>query len=56
VVQQVADEETALRAELDSLLTLREVSALLGRGRRLLERATYPVPSGQWPAIPWPPL
>jgi uncharacterized repeat protein (TIGR03843 family) len=56
VVALVEDEEASLRAELDSLLTLREVAALVGRGRRLLDRAAYPVPSGQWPAIPWPPL
>ncbi|WP_344193200.1 SCO1664 family protein [Pedococcus aerophilus] len=52
----VEDEDSALRADLDALLTINEVAALLGRGRRLLDRAAYPVPSGQWPAIPWPPL
>ena len=52
----VADGTSALRVQLDQLITPAEVSALLVRCRRLLERGTYPRPTGDWPAIPWPPL
>lgn len=56
VCELVEDEDSTLRVGLDALLTIGEVAALLARGRTLLDRATYPMPSGQWPAIPWPPL
>ncbi|MEO5981523.1 MAG: SCO1664 family protein [Pedococcus sp.] len=56
VCELVEDEDSALRVDLDGLLTTNEVAALLVRGRTLLHRAAYPMPSGQWPAIPWPPL
>jgi uncharacterized repeat protein (TIGR03843 family) len=56
VLEAVTDPSSALRADLDRLLTAAEVAALGLRCRRLLDRATYPRPSGQWPAIPWPPL
>ncbi|WP_406833234.1 SCO1664 family protein [Pedococcus sp. KACC 23699] len=56
VCDLLEDEESELRVDLDALLTINEVAALLRRGRRLLDRAAYPMPSGQWPAIPWPPL
>ena len=56
VCDLLEDEDSELRVDLDALLTINEVAALLGRGRRLLDRAAYPMPSGQWPAIPWPPF
>ena len=40
---------------LNSLLTEVEVDALLARIRILLTEAKFPLPSGEWPAIPWPP-
>jgi uncharacterized repeat protein (TIGR03843 family) len=52
----VGDDTSTLRATLDTLVTTSEVAALGARCRRLLARAAYPRPSGQWPAIPWPPL
>jgi uncharacterized repeat protein (TIGR03843 family) len=52
----VADGTSDLRAALEPLLTPAEVAALEVRCRALLDRAAYPVPSGEWPAIPWPPL
>ena len=52
----LGDPGSALLRGLEPLLTAAEVAALLGRCTALLERAAYPVPSGEWPAIPWPPL
>ena len=54
--EQVTDGTSSLRAQLDALLSPAEVAALEARCRRLLDHAAYPEPSGQWPAIPWPPL
>ena len=43
-----------LAAQLAGLLTAGEVQALSVRVDRLLDAATFPVPSAAWPAIPWP--
>jgi uncharacterized repeat protein (TIGR03843 family) len=56
VLSAVSDGTSDLRGDLDRLLTAAEVAALEARCRSLLEAAAYPTPSGQWPAIPWPPL
>ncbi|GAB3450752.1 SCO1664 family protein [Phycicoccus ginsengisoli] len=56
VLAALSDGTSDLRTDLDLLLTAAEVAALEERCRALLEAAAYPVPSGQWPAIPWPPL
>lgn len=56
VLSAVSDGTSDLRRDLDLLLTPAEVGALGARCRVLLEAAAYPTPSGQWPAIPWPPL
>jgi uncharacterized repeat protein (TIGR03843 family) len=50
------DRASALQHDLDPLLTPAEVTALEARCTALLEQAAYPMPSGEWPAIPWPPL
>jgi uncharacterized repeat protein (TIGR03843 family) len=52
----LTDDESALRQSLTPLLTTRELRALTARCRTLLDHPAYPRPSGQWPAIPWPPL
>jgi uncharacterized repeat protein (TIGR03843 family) len=52
----LADGGSLLRAGLAPLLTPGEVTALRARCAALLDHAAYPVPSGDWPAIPWPPL
>jgi hypothetical protein len=66
--QPLADEEievlSVVRAELegplgDRLLTLiqpYEVTAVAQRVDRLLTRRVFPSPSGEWPALPWPPF
>jgi uncharacterized repeat protein (TIGR03843 family) len=33
-----------------------EVAAALGRLEAILDSGAFPVPSGQWPALPWPPM
>jgi hypothetical protein len=48
--------EGALETALEALLTRREVAAVRGRVDRLLTRRCYPEPSGDWPAVPWPPF
>ncbi|EDY63190.1 phosphatidylinositol 3-and 4-kinase [Streptomyces pristinaespiralis ATCC 25486] len=45
-----------LATRLAELLTAAEVAALSGRVAALLRSGTHPVPSGDWPAIPWPPV
>lgn len=51
-----AELEGPLEAALAALLTRREVSAVKRRVDRLLARRRYPEPSGDWPAVPWPPF
>lgn len=41
---------------LHALLTRREVAAVTRRVDRLLTSRRYPEPSGDWPAVPWPPF
>jgi uncharacterized repeat protein (TIGR03843 family) len=64
--RRISDEERAvleqLRADttllnrLTELLTPAEVAAYDGRIDRLLRSGVFPHPSGDWPAIPWPPF
>ncbi len=42
-------------AELEDLLTEYEIHALRERVRRLQETGIFPMPSKDWPAVPWPP-
>ncbi|MFC1418863.1 SCO1664 family protein [Streptacidiphilus cavernicola] len=46
----------ALAGELAPLLTPAEIDALRLRVDGLLKAGTHPVPSGEWPAVPWPPI
>ena len=43
-------------ARLRELLAEYEVTATLARVRRLLATGVHPLPSEDWPAIPWPPF
>lgn len=45
-----------LGAELAELISPREVAATRRRIRRLLRSGRHPEPSGDWPAVPWPPF
>jgi len=41
---------------LSELITAREIEALNNRIDQLVETSVFPMPSGDWPAIPWPPV
>lgn len=43
-----------VRAELGELITRSEIQALLDRLTRLVRERRHPLPSQEWPAIPWP--
>ena len=43
-------------AELARLVSRREYAATELRIRRLLDTGRYPMPSDDWPAVPWPPF
>ncbi|MER7517639.1 SCO1664 family protein [Streptomyces sp. NPDC126499] len=47
---------TPLAERLAGLLTAAEVDALRARVALLRRTGRHPVPSGEWPAIPWPPV
>jgi uncharacterized repeat protein (TIGR03843 family) len=48
--------DTQLINRLTELLTPAEVVAFDRRIERLLTTGVFPSPSGDWPAIPWPPF
>jgi uncharacterized repeat protein (TIGR03843 family) len=48
--------EGKLGDDLRALVTRREVTATVRRVDRLLTCRRYPEPSGDWPAVPWPPF
>ncbi|HET9499114.1 MAG TPA: SCO1664 family protein [Marmoricola sp.] len=57
VLERLTDQLSgALGERLRSLLTVAEVAATARRIRLLLAAGMLPVPSGEWPAIPWPPF
>lgn len=41
---------------LAALLTDEEIAATVARTQRLIDRPVFPMPSGEWPSIPWPPF
>ncbi|MFD3454053.1 SCO1664 family protein [Streptomyces sp. NPDC058691] len=45
-----------LGARLAELITAEELAALRERVAELLRTGRHPEPSGEWPAIPWPPI
>ncbi|MEV5981605.1 SCO1664 family protein [Streptomyces sp. NPDC052114] len=49
-------EGAALAERLGGLITGAETGALRARVAALLESGRHPEPSGEWPAIPWPPV
>lgn len=49
-------EQGRLGRRLRELLTLAEVEATWSRVRRLLDTGLHPLPSQDWPALPWPPI
>lgn len=47
---------TALATRLAELITAAELDALRGRVAALRASGRHPLPGGEWPAIPWPPV
>ena len=57
VLESLRDDLSAeLGDRLEDLLTVSEVRATRRRVDRLLRAGVHPEPSGDWPAIPWPPF
>ncbi|WP_079152251.1 SCO1664 family protein [Streptomyces sp. RTd22] len=55
LAEQLAD-DGPLCARLAKLITGAEIEALRDRVAALVRTGVHPAPSGQWPAIPWPPV
>ncbi|WP_042450526.1 SCO1664 family protein [Streptacidiphilus jiangxiensis] len=51
-----ADLDGALGAALAPLLTPQEIAATAARVDHLLKDGHHPLPSADWPAVPWPPI
>jgi uncharacterized repeat protein (TIGR03843 family) len=51
-----ADLDNGLGAAIADLLTPEEIKATAARVDRLLANGTLPVPTDDWPAVPWPPF
>lgn len=49
-------EGAPLATRLAELITAAELTAVRERVAHMLRTGTHPVPSGQWPSIPWPPV
>ena len=54
LTEDLSSPGSSLRKTLDLLLSPAEVSALRTRCEDLLAHSRMPLPSGEWPAIPWP--
>ena len=52
---QMAGDDPAF-IQLTELLMQEELGLLLERGRRLVDERRHPMPSPEWPPIPWPPF
>ena len=55
-LQEALGAQGALAARLAGLITAAELDATRARVAVLLESGKHPEPSGEWPAIPWPPV
>lgn len=55
-LSKIRDRFEDFRVSVQHLLTDEEIDATLHRCERLLEHASFPLPSEEWPAIPWPPI
>jgi uncharacterized repeat protein (TIGR03843 family) len=54
LTDELSASDGLLRTALDSRLTRGEVTALRARCEGLVASGRMPLPSGEWPAIPWP--
>ncbi|WP_199848189.1 SCO1664 family protein [Streptomyces dysideae] len=55
-MREALKEGGALAVRLSALITAAEVDATRARVGALLASGKHPEPSGEWPAIPWPPV
>ncbi|TGB07903.1 SCO1664 family protein [Streptomyces sp. MZ04] len=55
-LREALEEAAPLALRLGKLITGAEVDALRARVDALLASRVHPTPSGDWPAIPWPPV
>ncbi|MFI6764299.1 SCO1664 family protein [Streptomyces sp. NPDC050355] len=55
-LREALQEAAPLAARLAELITDAEIEALRARVAGLLSSGRHPEPSGEWPAIPWPPV
>ncbi|MDF2268093.1 SCO1664 family protein [Streptomyces coacervatus] len=55
-LQESLAAQGALATRLSALITTAELDATRARVAVLLESGKHPEPSGEWPAIPWPPV
>ena len=58
-IAQLTELESAIKnstEELLALITDNELKALLARINILIHEGTFPSPSDEWPAVPWPPF
>jgi uncharacterized repeat protein (TIGR03843 family) len=55
-LQGALEDGAPLAARLGELITPAELDATRARVGALLESGKHPEPSGEWPAIPWPPV
>ncbi|MFF4358046.1 SCO1664 family protein [Streptomyces sp. NPDC001604] len=55
-LQEALAAQGALATRLTGLITEAELDATRARVAVLLDTGTHPEPSGEWPAIPWPPV
>ncbi|MER7193967.1 SCO1664 family protein [Streptomyces flaveolus] len=55
-LQEALKDGAPLAARLGELITPAELDATRARVGALLESGKHPEPSGEWPAIPWPPV
>ena len=57
-IQQLADLHARIleNVEIPLLINSEEISALLQRIDRLISQGSFPLPSQEWPAVPWPPF
>ncbi|MGW1748607.1 SCO1664 family protein [Streptomyces sp. NPDC002092] len=55
-LQEALAAQGALATRLTGLITDAELDATRARVAELLETGKHPEPSGEWPAIPWPPV
>ncbi|MEV5641282.1 SCO1664 family protein [Streptomyces flaveolus] len=55
-LREALEDGAPLAARLGELITPAELDATRARVGALLESGKHPEPSGEWPAIPWPPV